>query len=293
MRAFLRLLRPAQWVKNAFVLAALVFALGDTTQSAGASLWSRAFAAAGLFCLLSSAVYVMNDIRDAPRDRLHPVKKFRPVAAGEVSVPAAAAAAAALFALSLAGAWALARNFFFAAAAYAVLQVAYTFFLKRIAILDVAVIATGFVLRAVAGATATGVPISKWLLICTFALASFLGFCKRRSEMTRAEAGGGATRASLAGYAPDMLDSLVALSLGVTAAVYLEYTLYPATVAKFRTRWLWTTAPFVFLGLVRYWRLTYRPGGGESPEKTLARDVPLILSILGYSAALAAVFFLR
>ena len=151
-----------------------------------------------------------------------------------------------------------------------------------------------FIDSAVAGAAATGVPVSKWLLICTFALASFLGFCKRRGELVRTAGGELQTRASLAGYAPEMLDSLVALSLGVTAAVYLEYTLYPATVAKFQTRWLWTTAPFVFLGLVRYWRLTYRPGGGgEAPEQLLARDVPLILSIVGYSAALAAVFFLR
>lgn len=293
MSAWIRLLRPAQWVKNAFVLAALVFALGDTTQSAAVSLWGRAIAAAGLFCLLSSAVYVMNDIRDAPRDRLHPVKKNRPVAAGDVSVPVAVATAAALFALSLSGAWALARNFFFAAAAYAALQVAYTFGLKRIAIVDVAAIAAGFVLRAVAGAEATAVPVSKWLLICTFALASFLGFCKRRSEMTRAEAGGGATRAALAGYTPRMLDTLISAAMGATAAVYLEYTLYPATVAKFQTNWLWITSPFVVLGLVRFWRLTYRFGGGETPEKVILRDWPLAASIIGYLAALAAVFAFR
>ena len=292
MMAWLRLLRPAQWVKNVFVLAALVFALGDTTQSAGVSLWGRAIAAAGLFCLLSSAVYAMNDIRDAPRDRLHPVKKNRPVAAGDVSVPAAAGTAVALFVLSLSGAWVLAQNFFFAAAAYAALQVAYTFFLKRIAVVDVAAIAAGFVLRAVAGAEATGVPVSKWLLICTFALAAFLGFCKRRSEMTRAGAGSGATRAALAGYTPRMLDTLISAAMGATAVVYLEYTLYPATVAKFRTNWLWITAPFVALGLVRYWILTYRMGRGESPEKVLLRDLPLAASLFGYLAALAAVFFL-
>jgi 4-hydroxybenzoate polyprenyltransferase len=292
MRPLLRLLRPEQWVKNSFVLAAPLFALGDANQSATVALAGRAFLAAGLFCLLSSAVYVMNDLADAPRDRLHPVKKNRPIAAGQVSAVAAAALAALLFAAALAGAWRLGRAFFFVAAGYAAMQVAYTFGLKRVAVLDVAIIAAGFVLRAVAGAEATGVFVSKWLLICTFALASFLGFCKRRGEMVRTADGRTETRAALAGYTPRMLDGLITLSMGVTAAVYLEYTLYPATVAKFRTGWLWITFPFVALGLVRYWILVYRMGGGETPEKAVLRDLPLVGCIAGYLAALAAVFFL-
>jgi len=292
MKAWVRLLRPEQWVKNAFVLAALLFALGDRNQSLDwTALAGKAFAAAGLFCLLSSAVYAMNDLADAPRDRLHPVKKLRPIASGAISPRAAAAVSLALFAVSLAGAWCLARDFFFVAAGYAILQVAYTFGMKRIAVLDVCVIATGFVLRAAGGAEATGVPVSKWLLICTFALAAFLGFCKRRSELVRT-AGGGETRAALAGYTPRMLDTLIALSMGVTAAVYLEYTLYPATVAKFGTTWLWLTFPFVLLGLVRYWRLVYHLGRGETPERLVLRDAPLVASVAGYLAALAAVFFL-
>ena len=290
LRPWLRLLRPEQWTKNALVLAAFVFALGDRNQYLGWGGFGTPLIAAAAFCLLSSAVYILNDIRDAPRDRLHPVKSRRPVAAREVSVPAAAAVALVLLAVSLAVAAKIAFPFFAVLLVYFLLQLAYTFLLKRLPLLDVIVIALGFVLRALAGAAAIAVPISPWLLVCTLLLATFLALCKRLHEKVNLGAAG--TRDALGGYSPRLLDQLIAMTGAATLVSYSIYTLWPETVDKFGTEWLCATIPFVLFGLFRYLHLVYQQDKGDQPERILLTDFPLLADIALYGLVLLAVLFL-
>ena len=226
---FWRALRPKQWTKNAVVLAALVFALGDKTQAApGSEAVIAALGAAFAFCLISSSIYLMNDIRDLPQDRLHPTKRLRPLAAGAISIRAAATLAIVLLAAGLALAWSIQPDFLLVAAGYVVLQVLYTFGLKRIALLDLFIIATGFVLRALAGAVAVQVSISPWLLLCTLLLALFLALCKRRHEKVVLQDEAGQTRENLRQYDERLLDQLIAIIAGATLVCYALYTLAPA-----------------------------------------------------------------
>lgn len=290
--AVLRLARPRQWTKNAVVLAALLFASGDPAQTMEAGAVGWALGAALLFCLLSSGVYAINDARDVRQDRRHPDKRNRPVAAGEISVAGALAWGAFWIVAGLAGAVALDPKFAAVAAAYVLLQLAYTFLLKRWVLVDVFVIAFGFVLRAMAGAVVLHVRISPWLLLCTLVLALFLGLCKRRSEKVRApEADAdGPTRDALDRYDRRLLDQLIAITGSATVICYALYTQWPDTVAKFGTARLGLTLPFVLFGCFRYLHLVYREGRGEKPEQILLTDPPLLLTLGLYVAALLTVF---
>lgn len=294
--AWLRLLRPAQWLKNGIVPAAWLFARWDAGQRAAAVGWRpvclEALAAA-CFCLLSSAVYVMNDLRDRDADRLHPVKRLRPLAAGEIRPAAARPVSALLFAASLALSWIFfPRAFFAVLAGYAAMQAAYTFFLKRIPYVDVFIIAFGFVLRAVAGAAAITVRISPWLLLCTFLLSLFLALCKRRHERLLADAGPGAAahREALSGYDARLLDLQIAVTAASTLVCYAIYSLSGETAERFGTRGLGLTIPFVVFGLFRYMDLVYSRGAGGRPEKILLTDRILIATIAGYLLTVLAVF---
>jgi 4-hydroxybenzoate polyprenyltransferase len=220
---WLRLLRIKQWTKNAVVFAAFVFALGDRNQDLSAwELWKVCLAALA-FSLVSSAVYILNDLRDAPQDRLHPVKKNRPIAAGAVARAPALGAAAVLLAAGLGGAGRLGTDLLAVIGGYLVLQGFYTLWLKRIALVDVIVIALGFVLRALAGAVVIHVVISPWLLVCALVLALFLGLCKRRHE--KVNLAGQGTRAALDGYDGRLLDQLIAVTAAAAWCVLLD--LYP------------------------------------------------------------------
>lgn len=290
--AVLRLARPRQWTKNAVVLAALLFAFGDPTQALETGAGLRALMAALLFCLISSGIYAVNDARDVRPDRRHPDKRNRPVAAGEVSVAGALAWGAFWILSGLAGAVALDPRFAAVAATYVLLQMAYTFLLKRWALVDVFVIAFGFVLRAMAGAVVLHVRISPWLLLCTLVLALFLALCKRRSEKTRAleAAGEEPTRDTLDRYDRRLLDQLIAITGSATVICYALYTQWPDTVTKFGTARLGLTIPFVLFGCFRYLHLVYRDGHGEKPEQVLLTDLPLLATLGLYVAALLAVF---
>lgn len=284
---WMRLVRVKQWTKNAVVFAAFLFALGDRQQNLSWLVLWKAGLAAFLFCLLSSAVYILNDIRDVEQDRAHPNKRRRPIAAGEIAIAPALAAAALFLVITFYGAYRISTALPLVLLAYLLLQVAYTFFLKRIPLLDVLVIATGFVLRAVAGAVAILVPISPWLLICTFLLAIFLGLCKRRHE--KVNTAGSETRAVLAGYTPMLLDSLIAMSGAATIVTYAIYTLWPETVEKFGTQWLCATLPFVLFGIFRYMYLVYQADQGDRPEQILLSDIPILSTVALYGAALLAI----
>ena len=296
---WIKALRVNQWTKNAVVFAAWFFAVADKSQAALARGW-RPFALvcamAMSFSLISSAFYLLNDVGDYDADRRHPVKKSRPVAADLISKIDAVRAALALFAFGLAFPCYLVfrhpdRTWGFAVLlVYTVMQCAYSGFLKRIPYVDVAVIAAGFVLRAVAGAAAMNVRISPWLLACAFSLSLFLALCKRRHDKQTASD----SRASLKGYHPVVLDALILIAACGTLAVYTCYTLSADTVVRFGTRGLSATAVFVALGIARYLRLVYGKGDTGRPEKVLLTDGVLWCILAGYGlSALGAVLLTR
>lgn len=274
---WLRAARVQQWTKNGVVMLGWFFAFVDPSQAAYARGW-RPFtlvaAMAASFCLVSSAFYLLNDVADCEADRLHPVKRRRPVAAGQIATVDAVRTALALFAAGLLYPAFLVfrhpdRTLGFAVVLlYALLQCVYSGVLKRVPYVDVAVIAAGFVLRAVAGAAAMNVRISPWLLGCAFALSLFLALCKRRHERIVAVA----SRAVLRSYHPVALDALIVASALGTLAVYAWYTLSADTVARFGTRALAATVPAVAAGLGRYLRLTWSAADVGRPERVLLTD---------------------
>jgi len=278
--AFVELLRPHQWVKNAFVLVGLVFghAWRDPAMVAAALYVTLAF------CLASGAVYAFNDARDAPQDRDHPDKRNRPVARGAVSPSEAnlLAVFAALASLALAGwnGWRAAAI----VAAYLALSAAYTLRLKRVPVLDVVVIAAGFMLRLLAGTLGIGIEPSNWLLACGFLLTLFLGFAKRRAEIVRLAEDAGRHRAVLEAYSLGFLDkATLACAAGMTLA-YGAYTLAAETAQLHGTGSLVLTLPWVVLGTIRYlYRLRLRGGGGD-PAEELLRDPLLAGAVLGWIA---------
>ena len=284
---WLRALRVNQWTKNAVVFAAWFFAVADASQSAmarGFRPFLLVCAMAGSFSLISSAFYLLNDVSDYDADRLHPVKRLRPIAADLITKIDAVRVALAIFAIGLLFPCYLVlrhpdRTWGFAVLLiYTVMQCAYTGFLKKIPYVDVMVIAAGFVLRAVAGAAAMDVRISPWLLLCAFALSLFLALCKRRHEIAVAIA----SREALKGYHPRVLDALIGLSALGAFGIYTQYTLAADTVARFGTRALAFTAIFVALGLVRYMTLLYRKEDVGRPERVLLTDKILWLILAGY-----------
>lgn len=295
---WMRALRVDQWTKNALVFLGWLFAVADPSQSAHACGWRPFLLVAAMsvsFCFLSSAFYLLNDIADYADDRRHPVKCRRPIAADLISKIDAVRVALALFAIGLLYPCFLVfrhpdRTWGFAVLLiYALMQCGYSGFLKRIPYVDVIVIAAGFVLRAVAGAAATDVRISPWLLGCAFALSLFLALCKRRHEKLVAED----SRRALKGYHPVVLDVLIALAALVTVAAYTWYTLAADTVARFGTRGFVLTALFVALGHIRYLFLVYGRGDGGRPEKILLNDRLMWLTLAGYVTSAVAAILLR
>ncbi len=280
-------LRPHQWFKNVFLFAALVFAkrLGD------AAALGRAALGFILFCALSSAVYLVNDVRDREQDRVHPTKQRRPIASGQIAPSLAVAAAVILFAGALGGAVALGRGFFLTAAGYVVLSLAYCFGLKQVVIVDVMAVAALYTLRAVAGAEAITVDISNWLLICTSLLALFLGFCKRRQELTSLDERGVAHRAVLAHYTEDFLDQMIAVVTASTVMAYLLYVFSEDVAARLHTRRLALTAPFVLYGIFRYFYLVHVRGGGGHPARDLLADRAILVNLVLYGVVVVLILY--
>ena len=293
MRALIRTLRPSQWTKNAVVFAAFFFALGDRTQTVSLALIVPAVIAAALFCVVSSGVYVLNDIRDLEHDRLHPVKRLRPIPSGAIPIPAAWGLALMLLGIGLGGSWVLSRPFAGVVAAYVALQVCYSLWLKRVALVDIFVIAAGFVLRALAGGVVLGVVISPWLLLCTLLLALFLALCKRRHEKMLPDETASGHRPALDGYDRRLLDQLIAIVSAATVVCYSIYTLSPETVNKFGSSRLGFTIPFVLFGVFRYLDLVYREARGGRPEQILLSDGPLLVDLLLYGVTVLDIFLFR
>jgi 4-hydroxybenzoate polyprenyltransferase len=269
-------LRPDQWHKNLIVFAALIFAVKLLDPAALA----RATAAFLIFCAVSGVVYLINDVADRDQDRLHPIKRLRPIASGELPPGTALTFAAVLGVTSLGLAFWLRPAFGMAAAAYLALFVVYTSSLKHIVVLDVMAIAIGFVLRAVAGGLVIDVHISNWLLVCTMLGALFLGLAKRRHEMTLLADGATGHRKILEEYDTYLLDQMIGVVAAATMVAYIIYCASPETHAYFGTEWMVLTTPFPIYGLFRYLYLVHRKAGGGNPSDLLLNDRPLLACVL-------------
>ena len=279
-------LRPRQWSKNLFVFAGLIF-----SQSLFTPLFWPALAAFLIFCALSGAIYVFNDLADVEKDRLHPTKRNRPIASGALAAPTAAAMGVVLLVGSLGAAFRLSVPFFLVAAAYAILLTAYSLWLKHLVILDVLTVAAGFVLRAVGGAAAIAVEISGWLVICTILVALFLALGKRRHEYRTLRGDAASHRPILAEYSESFLDQMVAVVTASTVTAYALYTMSPDTVAKFHTRLLPVTLPFVLYGIFRYLYLLYRRELGGNPSDLLLNDRALLVNTVLWMLSLLVIIY--
>jgi 4-hydroxybenzoate polyprenyltransferase len=280
LRALLRTLRPTQWSKNVFVLAPLFLAqkLGEPEA---VRLAAVAFAA---FCLTSSVVYIINDLRDRAEDRRHPLKRRRPIAAGEIGVATAVGLAAVLLAAAAALVRLLPAPFLPLIGGYLLLNLLYSLRLKQVVILDVMLVAVGFVLRVAGGAAAIRVEVSDWLFLSTIFLALFLAFSKRRHELVLLEDVAAHQRQVLTHYSPTFLDQMINV---VTASTVISYSLYataPETVEKIGTNNLALTVPLVLFGIFRYLYLMYQRADDRSPTDALLGDVPFLLNVLAWGA---------
>jgi 4-hydroxybenzoate polyprenyltransferase len=300
VRGLIKTIRPHQWVKNVFVLAPMVFhkdllgatATGDPTLNLKVA--GKAILAFGVFSLLAGAVYTINDLVDVEADRIHPVKRDRPIASGAVPEGIARAFAVMLVVLTLGISFAKLNTAFAAVAAlYLAENLAYSFKLKKVAFLDVGLIAFGFVLRVVAGGLATETKVSGYMLACTALLSLFLGFGKRRHELEGEHAG--KQRAALEAYSKRSLSIALSVTGIATAATYLAYTLDKDTQAFFQTDKLWLSVPFTVFALVRFLHLVSgRAGHGlksESPTQEMLSDVPFVLNLVLWVIAMMAIVY--
>ncbi len=275
LREIILEMRPKQWTKNAFVFAGILFSLRFFNAYDLAIVAVAAF----LFCLTSGSVYIINDLLDYEKDRHHPEKQHRPIASGRLPRHTAALAAMVIIGSTLLLSFALHRSFGFITLIYFLLNLAYSLYLKNQVIVDVLIIAVGFVLRAVAGAVVIDVDISEWLLLCTLLLALFLGLCKRRHELVLMESGASKHRLVLEEYTPELVDQMIAVVTASALMAYALYTISPTAMTKFHTTNLQFTIPFVLFGIFRYLYLVHRRNLGGSPEMILLRDVPMIVDL--------------
>ncbi len=279
-------MRPAQWVKNLFVFVPLVFA----HRLDRLDLALRSVAAFAAFCAAASAVYLLNDLRDREADRLHPVKRRRPIAAGQLGAGPAIAAALGLATVALALALRLGPGFLICLAIYLALNVLYSLALKRLVILDVMTIALGFVLRVEAGALAIAVEVSSWLLLCTTFVALFLGFAKRRHELALQPQSGTGTRSVLEHYNLTFVDQMINVVTASTIVSYALYTVDPGTAARLGTPHLIVTVPLALYGIFRFLFLLYQRPDRQSPTDAILHDPPFLINLALWG--LAVVFLI-
>jgi 4-hydroxybenzoate polyprenyltransferase len=268
-------LRIQQWIKNFFVFAPLIFSQNVFNLPL---LVKTAFAFI-LFCILSGAAYILNDIQDLEEDKLHPLKSKRPLASGRLEKTSAFFAFIFLALLGLAGSFLLNFIFFIALLVYFVLQIAYSGWLKHVVIIDVFLIATGYLIRVIAGGLAIEIQLSPWLFICTILIALFLALSKRRHELVLLDKNAEIHRPILKEYTPQLLDQMIAVVTASTVISYCLYTVSTETVAKFGTKNLLFTVPFVLYGIFRYLYLVHQKDEGGSPEALIIKDKPLLVDL--------------
>lgn len=290
--AFIKLLRPKQWVKNIFVFTALVF-------SQHLSEWGyvqRSLLAFLLFCATASTIYIINDILDRDRDRLHHKKKHRPIASGAISVPSAITTSIILLGIAVPMIFGLPMKFGFCLAMYFVMNLAYSLFLKEVVLIDVFVIAIGFMLRVVSGAYVIDVPISSWLILTTMFLSLFLAVAKRRGELVMLEAHkeqSVSTRKVLEHYSVDFTEQLCTICASGFVISYALYTVSERTVSMFGTENLIFTTPFVLYGVFRYLYLLHKKNLGENPTEVVLTDIPMILNFVVYALAMFFILYIN
>jgi len=292
MPAFVQALRPHQWVKNLLVLAPLAFTPEGLLFEASA--WVRVLLAVASFCCAASSIYLLNDIVDREEDARHPKKKHRPIASGRLPVNVARVQ----LLVMLTGAFVIGAfvpdarvPFVVWPAAYLVLNLAYSFWLKKLVVIDCMCIALGFQLRVMAGAAAIAVHASHWLLLCTLFFSLFLAFCKRYEELSRQGEATGRTRATMEDYSPSFLSMMIGPLAALSILSYALYTVSPETIATHGSDRLMFTVPIVTYGVFRYLFLVYRKSEGGDPAQLLFRDLPLVVSGLLYAGLV--VFLLR
>lgn len=280
-------MRPEQWIKNVFIFLALIFSRNFFHPD----LLLNVSVGFILFCLASSSVYIFNDIRDRDYDRAHPEKSRRPIAAGLLRVDTIGLIAFLLATLPLTAAYLLNPFFFLVLVAYLIINLFYTLRLKNVVILDVMCIASGFVLRVLAGTLLAGVAATDWLYICTITLSLFLGFSKRRQELAVLGDHAESQRKVLSEYSLPFLDQMINVATACTVMSYALYTISPVTVERFGTSDLIVTIPFVLYGIFRYLYLLHKKELGGNPATAILRDVPLVLNALLWLAAVVFVIY--
>jgi 4-hydroxybenzoate polyprenyltransferase len=281
--AYVRTLRPKQWTKNGLLFAALAFSVHKVQWLD----WVYGVLGFMVFCLISGAVYIMNDVADIQKDRAHPLKSKRPIAAGQIKPSIAIGYGMVILALSLLVAFKLGLFFGIVSTAYFVLNIAYSFYLKHIVIIDIMSIASGFVLRAVAGAAVIHQPLTAWFLICTMLLALFLAVSKRRHELIDMGSNPEAQRRVLRHYSVQLLDQMISI---VTTAAIISYALF--TFTSGHTLHLMWTIPIVVYGIFRYLYLIYQQDKGGSPEQVLLEDKPILVTVLLFGVVSIVIVYL-
>jgi 4-hydroxybenzoate polyprenyltransferase len=285
--AVIKSMRPRQWLKNLLLFAGLYFA-GKLLDPPSVL---RAVAGFGIFCMLSGAVYLLNDVMDAPRDRLHPKKRLRPIASGALKITIALQVSLLCTMLGMAGAFWLSPYFGMCALSYMIMMTAYSLALKEVYLIDTLIIALGFIIRAVSGVIVlrtptTSVLLTPWFVICVMFLSLLIAFCKRYSESVNMSTQASSTRAVLACYTTSMLDKAIA---ACAAGAIMSYALYATYTSQ---PWVMlTTLPFVIFGIFRYMHLVYNKGEGEAPESVVSTDGPLIVCVLMWGLSLIIVYF--
>lgn len=288
MRNLFITLRPQQWVKNFVLFAGLIFSQNLDKPE----LILKSVAGFALFCLLSSSVYIFNDIMDIDSDRKHPLKSARPIASGKISIPTATMLFVIFALIALGLSFLLNPVFALTALSYFVLNLLYSVYLKNVVIIDVMCIAAGFVIRAVAGAVIIGVEISAWLVVCTILLALFLGFGKRRHELWLLENQATDHRKILSEYSPYFLDQMISVVTASTVIAYTFYTLSSEVETKLGTKHMDLTIPFVLYGVFRYLYLIHQKEGGGSPTRMLLTDKPILANIILWLLAVILIVYL-
>lgn len=284
-------MRPKQWVKNVFVFAGLIFA--DDILITNASMILRVLAAFVIWCFTASSIYLINDVIDIEKDRDHPKKRHRPLASGHLAPNVAITATLIFLGIGLPIAWLISRGFAFILAFYVLMQLAYSFRLKHVVIMDVFIIAAGFILRTISGAVVLRITISPWLLICTGLLSLFLALAKRRHELVLLESGAGSHRRVLDDYSTELLQEMISIITASTLIAYILYTLNP-TNPHIPTKpfpLMLITVPFVIYGIFRYLYLVYKKDEGGSPEELLLKDAPMLADIVLWGMTVIAIVY--
>lgn len=279
MLPLIKLLRPHHWTKNLFVFTGILF----SHDWENASLWLDVLMTALAFSLTSSAVYVINDIADREQDRLHPEKCRRPIASGAVDLKTARILGGVVMLVGLGLAYLVSIEALGIIVIYLLMNLAYSAGLKHVAILDVFIIALGFMLRILAGTIGVGIPPSQWLLLCGFMITLFLGFAKRSSEMMALEDAGVDHRKSLEDYNMSLLDLMLGITGAATIMTYSLYTMSESTISIHGTSQLIYTVPFVTYGIFRYILLLHRHGQGTDPSSDLFKDPQMLITGIGWA----------